>query len=48
MGSRWIFARGNGAIDSVWRGGKRLVHEGRHIARDRIEAGFRTTMRRLL
>lgn len=45
---RWIFARGAGAIDSLWRGGKRLVHEGRHIARDRIAASYRATMARLL
>ena len=44
---RWLFSRGSGAVDSLWRSGRRLVSEGRHIARDRIEAGYRAAMGRL-
>jgi len=44
---RWLFARGNRCIDSVWRAGRRVVTGGRHIARDRIAARYRTAMQRL-
>ena len=42
---RWIFARGG--IDSVWRAGRLVVREGRHVARDAIAARYRETLRRL-
>jgi formiminoglutamate deiminase len=42
---RWIFAQG--CIDSVWRAGRRVVREGRHVARDAIAARYRETLRRL-
>lgn len=43
-----VFAAGRGAIDGVWRRGKRLVAGGRHIARDAVAARYRTTLTRLL
>ena len=44
---RWLFARGNRGVDLVWRAGRRVVTGGRHIARDRIAARYRTAMQRL-
>jgi formimidoylglutamate deiminase len=41
----WIFARGR--VDSVWRSGRQVVREGRHVARDAIAARTRETLRRL-
>lgn len=39
----WIFG-GERAIRSVWRRGKRVVADGRHIARDAIEARYRKAL----
>lgn len=41
----WIFCAGARAVDCVWSGGRKLVSEGRHFARERIEAKFTRTMR---
>jgi formimidoylglutamate deiminase len=43
----WIFSAGNSAIDCVWRLGKKVVHQGRHVARDPIARDFAKAMRRL-
>lgn len=43
-----VFAAGRGAIDKVWRRGRLVVSDGRHVARERIAARYRTTLRRLL
>jgi len=45
---RWIFAAGPGAIDSVWRAGRKLVDSGHHIAADTIAARYRRTVTALL
>lgn len=45
---QWIFAVGRGAIAGVWRRGQQMVSGGRHVARDTIAAGYRSTMARLL
>jgi formiminoglutamate deiminase len=37
---RWIFAHGRTAVESVWRGGRLLVREGRHIHRAAVERRF--------
>jgi len=37
---RWIFAASRGAIDCVWRNGRRVVEGGRHVARDAIAARY--------
>lgn len=44
----WIFAGGNGCIDSVWRAGRKWVSDGRHIERGEIARSYRTTLQRLL
>jgi formiminoglutamate deiminase len=43
----WIFA-GATAVDSVWSAGRKVVSAGRHHARERIAARYKTTLRRLL
>jgi formiminoglutamate deiminase len=40
----WIFCAAARAVDCVWSSGRKVVSEGRHVARERIEARFRTTM----
>jgi formimidoylglutamate deiminase len=42
------FAARGGAVESVWRRGKKIVSAGRHIARDRIAARYRTALSALL
>ncbi len=42
----FVFA--GGGIDSVWRGGVKVVAGGRHIARARLEARYRAALARLL
>jgi formimidoylglutamate deiminase len=44
----WIFAARESPIDRVWRGGRLVVVNGRHVDRDAIEARFRATLERLL
>jgi formimidoylglutamate deiminase len=44
----WLFAAGRGAIDGVWRRGRKLVERGRHNAGDAIRARYRRTMAGLL
>jgi formimidoylglutamate deiminase len=38
---------GQGAVREVWAGGKRLVQDGRHLARDRIAAQYRQAIHAL-
>lgn len=45
---RWIFAGGPSAISAVWRGGRKCVEQGRHIAAGGIAARYRRTLERLL
>jgi formimidoylglutamate deiminase len=45
---RWIFTRGTDAIDGVWRGGRQLVADGRHAARDALSARHAAAIRSLL
>jgi len=45
---RWIFAARPGAIESVWRGGRKLVDHGRHIAAGAIAERYRRTVAALL
>ena len=44
----WVFGAGRGAVDGVWVRGRRLVVDGRHVARDAVAARYADTMRRLL
>ncbi len=43
-----VFAGGSSTIHSVWRAGRLVVREGRHVARDAVRARFARTMTRLL
>jgi formimidoylglutamate deiminase len=44
----WIFSGGREAVDCVWRHGRQVVRDGRHIARDAIALDYRRVMARLL
>ncbi len=44
----WIFAGRGGAVDSVWRGGRKVVSAGRHHSRDAIVARYRQRLAGLL
>lgn len=43
-----IFARDDRQVRHVWSAGRHIVQDGQHVARTRIEAGYRTTLARLL
>ncbi|MGH7120617.1 MAG: hypothetical protein ACREFP_16790 [Acetobacteraceae bacterium] len=43
----WIFCA-NRAIDTVWRRGRAVVRQGRHVARDAIERRYLARLQRLL
>ena len=45
---RWIFAGGADAVDTVWRGGRKCVEQGRHVAAEPVAARYRRTLERLL
>ncbi|MFM5918651.1 MAG: formimidoylglutamate deiminase [Novosphingobium sp.] len=45
---RWIFAAGRSAVDEVWRAGRQLVSQGRHLGRDAIASRYHAVMMRLL
>jgi formiminoglutamate deiminase len=42
----WIFA--GGKVDCVWRGGRKLVEDGRHFARDETRARYRRAVESVL
>ena len=44
----WIFAARGGAVDGVWRAGRKLVSGGRHHAREAVAARYRRRLRDLL
>ena len=44
----WIFAAGRAGIDSVWRRGRQVVADGRHVARAAITARYAATLAGLL
>ena len=37
----WIFAAGDRVVREVWSAGRHVVREGRHVARDAVEARYR-------
>ncbi|GLK49976.1 N-formimino-L-glutamate deiminase [Brevundimonas intermedia] len=41
----WIFGAPTGSIASVWRAGREVVREGRHVARDALEARCRAALK---
>jgi len=42
-----LFASGRGAIDSVWRRGRKVVSAGRHLERDRLVERYRVALKAL-
>ena len=44
----WIFGAPTGSISSVWRTGREVVKNGRHIGRDAIEARYRKALATVL
>ncbi|MEG2805360.1 formimidoylglutamate deiminase [Stenotrophomonas sp.] len=44
----WVFAARNGAVRSVWRQGRQLVQQGRHVQREAVAARFARALRTLL
>ena len=44
----WIFCGDHGVVESVWRGGRKVVVNGRHVQRDAIMAHYRRALRTLL
>ena len=43
----WIFAGGDRVVCDLWSAGRRLVTEGRHFAREAVEARYRAVLARL-
>jgi formimidoylglutamate deiminase len=46
--NRWIFGSRANPVETVWRYGKAVVTQGRHIARDAIAARYGRSMARLM
>ena len=44
----WVFAGQRALVEAVWRRGRQVVRGGRHVARDTVVAGYRTTLEALL
>jgi formimidoylglutamate deiminase len=44
----WIFAARSGAIDVVWRAGRKVVSGGAHVARERIAARYAQVLQQIL
>jgi formimidoylglutamate deiminase len=44
----WIFASPHGCIDGVWSAGRKVVADGRHVAREAVLPRFRASVARLL
>ncbi len=44
----WVFAADRSAVDCVWARGRKLVADGRHVARAGTAAAYTRAMRRLL
>ncbi len=44
----WIFAGRAGVIDGVWRSGRKMVSEGRHVGMAAIAARYRRTLEKVL
>jgi formiminoglutamate deiminase len=44
----WIFAAGRAAIDGVWRRGRKVVDNGRHVRREAVETQYAMALQRLM
>jgi formiminoglutamate deiminase len=40
----WIFAADDRVVREVWSAGRHVVRQGRHVARDTVEAGYRRAL----
>ena len=47
MLNRWIFGSRVNLVDRVWRHGRVMVKDGRHVSRDAVAARYRTSISRL-
>ena len=43
----WVFGPAEGALCELWSAGRLSVRDGRHVARDRVEARYRAALGRL-
>ena len=43
-----VFGLGRQVIDGVWRAGRQVVQDGRHVARDRLVADYRRALTKVL
>lgn len=43
----WLVTSGDALVREVWSAGRHVVQSGRHVHRDKIEAGFRASLTRL-
>lgn len=48
MLDRWIFTHGQQAVSAVWRSGRMVVSNGRHVRRDAIQRRFAKTVAKAL
>ena len=46
--NRWIFGSRSNLVDTVWRYGRVVVREGRHVSRDAIVSRYGRSMSRLM
>ena len=44
----WIFGAPSGSVGSVWRAGREVVKDGRHVAREAIQARYRRALATVL
>jgi len=44
----WVFSAGPGVVRGLWSAGRECVRDGRHVARDAVEARYRRVMARLM
>jgi formiminoglutamate deiminase len=44
----WVFAAGDGAVQDVFAGGRRVVAEGRHVRREQLRQRFAGILHRLI
>lgn len=44
----WVFRQGKASVSEVWRRGRRVVEQGRHVRRSEYEARFRSALERVL
>ena len=47
MLNRWIFGSRFNLVDTVWRYGRVVVKDGRHVSRDAIAARYKASIARL-